>query len=158
MLSTIAGEFAYTFGALAVSLLINFILLWLAVGMNPREVMREIEEDNNGAVGLAFAGFSLIASLACGFAFSDPQTDSTLRESVYWLVGGLLLASVYFAVASYVVLYLLCRDNIQDTGRHEGVRAFLRREIKEDQNVGLMGLLLGLAFATYVPVILITIK
>jgi hypothetical protein len=158
VLNVVWSEIAYTAGSLVGSLVVCFGLLWIFVGLNPRQVFYQIEHKDNGAVGLVFAGFCLITSMAVGFAFSDPQTEGTLRESFLWLFGGLLLASIYYALVSGFVLWIFSRDNDLGDGVMERPRAFLKREIITDKNVGLMGFLVGLAFACYIPVILITIK
>jgi hypothetical protein len=154
ILPFLGTELAYTSGCLAGSILLSFILLWVFAGLAPRKVLYEIEHNDNAAVGLVSAGFSLISSLAVGYAFSDPQTQGTLQEGFFWLLGGLLLASVYYGLVAYLVLWLFSRNNEPK----ESPRAFLKREIQVDKNAGLVSWLIGLAFSCYIPVILITIK
>jgi len=152
-LAILASELAYTSVSLVGSLALSFIVLWGIMALSPRQVFRHIEHDNNAAVSAVFFIISLLLSLAIGRAFSDPQTVGTLGEDLLWLLGGLLLASMYCVIVSSLILWLFSHDNQPK----ETPLAFLRREVQEDKNVGLTLLLGGFACSCFIPVIMITI-
>jgi hypothetical protein len=124
------------------------VALMAFLGVRPRALPHELVEIQNPAVGAAFFVVALTAALFVSpMASSGFTPDPSLRESTAWVVGGLVMATVYTLVAFALAHRVLGRR------RGEGLRGFVRRELIEEQNVALTLFLGGLAVTPFIAVV-----
>jgi hypothetical protein len=123
------------------------IALMAFLGVRPRALPHELVEVQNPAVGAAFFIITLTAALFIGpLASSGFTPDPTVWESLAWVLGGLVGASLYALVEIMLAHQVLGR-------RGEGLRTFIRRELIAEQNVALTWFFGGLLVAPFVAVV-----
>ncbi len=124
----------WTVGVTLVTFLLSTILMRWLFGLDLREVEREVEDDQNVAVGAFFFIISLALSLFLGFMASDGFTTGATPE-LAWVVYGLLLAFVLAGLGLWFAVHVL-------SGSSESIIAYLRREVVDEDN-GALALFLG---------------
>lgn len=132
--------------ATVVSQMVAILLMW-ALGLPPKKLTREIEDVQNPAVGAIFFIISLGAAIFVSLMSSEGFTpDPDALESTLWIVGGLLVASV-FTLISWVIAYY-----IMEPLKGENLYQYLRRELIQEQNAALAFFLGGLAIVPFIAV------
>ncbi len=122
------------------------LMRWL--GLPLKQLIHEIEDVQNVAVGASFFIISLTTSLFISIFFSDGFTGSEeVGTSVLWFIAGLVLAWVYVAIIFMIAHRLMGRVN------NENVYMYLRREIVEEQNAALAFFLGGLSFPPFISIV-----
>ena len=136
----------WSIGVTIVAQAVSIGLLWL-LGLHPKNLIREIEEVQNTAVGAVFFVVSLIAAffisvLAADFSVEGPGTDS-----LPWIIVGVLLATIYTIVVYYIAHWVMKPES------GENVYRYLRREIIAEQNAALALFYGGLTVAPFIAVL-----
>ncbi|NDJ85897.1 MAG: hypothetical protein GYB66_08430 [Chloroflexi bacterium] len=120
------------------------IMWWL--GLPPKRLPHEIEDNQNTAVGATFFIIALITSTFIGVMTAAPEpADSTLGD-LAWIGGGLILAFLYTFLAFWVA------HRVMDPLEGENVYTYIKREIILEQNAALAFLLGGLMVAPFISV------
>jgi hypothetical protein len=138
-LELLGQEVLWTLPVLAVTVLINFIVMRVFFGLSPIEVLHEVEEDQNTAVGALFFGTALLMSNMVGKAIADPPEETRLGIALAWLALALAFALLYLIVTVFIIFTLLGRR------KGERFRVYLTREIIAENNAALIFFILGIA-------------
>lgn len=133
--------------SIVVSQVVGITLMrWL--GLSVKQLIHEIEDVQNVAVGASFFIISVTTSLFISVFFSAGFTGlEEFGTSALWFVIGLLLAFVYVAIIFAIAHRLMDRVN------NETVYTYLRREIIEEQNAALAFFLGGLSFPPFISIV-----
>lgn len=133
--------------SIVVSQVVGITLMrWL--GLSVKQLIHEIEDVQNVAVGASFFIISVTTSLFISVFFSAGFTGlEEFGTSALWFVIGLLLAFVYVAIIFAIAHRLMDRVN------NETVYMYLRREIIEEQNAALAFFLGGLSFPPFISIV-----
>lgn len=122
------------------------LMRWL--GLSVKQLIHEIEDVQNVAVGASFFIISVTTSLFISVFFSAGFTGiEEFGTSALWFVIGLVLASVYVAIIFAIA------HRLMDRVKNETVYMYLRREIIEEQNAALAFFLGGLSFPPFISIV-----
>lgn len=133
--------------SIVVSQAVGITLMWW-LGLSLKQLIHEIEDVQNVAIGASFFIISLTTSLFISIFFSDGFTGSEeFGSSALWFIAGLVLAWVYVAIIFILAHRLMSRVN------NENVYMYLRREIVEEQNAALAFFLGGLSFPPFISIV-----
>jgi uncharacterized membrane protein YjfL (UPF0719 family) len=137
----------WTTFAIVISQIVSIALMWW-LGLPPGKLSEEIVIVQNPAVGACFFIVSLAASIFIGLMASSGFTpDPTFAEGAAWIVGGLVVAAFYTALAFSIA------HRLMEPVKGEGLYAYLRREIIEEQNVALAFFYGGLSITPFIAVV-----
>jgi hypothetical protein len=140
---------ALTWATLSVfiSQAVSIIVIWM-LGLPPRRLAHEIQDVQNPAVGATFFIISMIASFFVGLMTTDGFTpDPAFAESVAWIVGGVLLASVY------TLLLFMVAHRMMGRQPNESLYSYIKREIVLEQNAALAFFLGGLTVTPFIGIV-----
>ena len=143
----IISALIWTTLAVLISQSVSIILLW-GLGLSPGKLIHEIEVVQNPAVGAVFFIISLTTALFVSVYASDGFTAyDSVGDSLLWIGGGLLLATIYTGLSFMIAHRVMGREN------DESVYRYLQRELIEEQNASLAFFFGGLAVAPFIAVL-----
>jgi uncharacterized membrane protein YjfL (UPF0719 family) len=131
---------------IVVSQLVSIIVMWI-LGLPPRKIVKEIEDVQNTAVGAIFFIISLTATLFVSVLSSDGPTTAPPLETLVWVVGGLLTATIF------MLLLFVIAHRVMGREPGENVYMYIRREVIKEQNAALAFFLGGLAVTPFIAVV-----
>jgi hypothetical protein len=132
--ATILEMVQYGVGGGLLSLVLSFVLMMVFYHTSPRDVLDQIENKDNGAIGAAFFVVSLLGGLAVSFWIYQPVAGGLgFDVAALWLLVALVIGGLLYNVLSLPLLAYMCRDNTP----RENPWVFQRRELFVDKNVGL---------------------
>jgi hypothetical protein len=142
----VINSLIYATAATIISQAMGVLVMW-RLGLPPKKLAHEIEDVQNSAVGASFFIISLVTAIVIGVLAADPAPADTWLENLAWIVGGIVLATIYTGI-SFMLTHRIM-------GRIEGenVYTYIRREIVLEQNAALAFFLGGLLVSSYISVI-----
>lgn len=133
--------------ATVVSQAVAIGLMWW-LGLPPRKLVTEIEDVQNTAVGACFFIVSLAASIFISLMSTDGFTpDPTFAEGAFWVIGGLVVASLFTALLFIIAHRMMGRSN------NESVYQYMRRELIDEQNAALAFFFGGLSVTPFIAIV-----
>lgn len=146
-LSLVWSALVWATFAVIVSQGTSILIMWW-LGLPPGKLTHEIEDVQNPAVGACFFIISLTASLFVGFMTSSGFTpDPSFWEGAAWIIGGVVVASLYTALIFVIAHRLMGRQP------NENVYDYIRREIVKEQNAAVAFFLGGLAVTPFISIV-----
>lgn len=145
MLETVLNSLIWASAATLISQGLGIALMWW-LGLKPKQLAHEIENVQNTAVGASFFIISLISALFIGVMSASPAPAETILGSWLWIIGGVLLATIYTLI-SFAIAY-----RVMERIEGESLYSYIKREIIDEQNAALAFFLGGLAVAAYISV------
>ncbi len=146
-LSLVGSALAWATFAIVVSQGTSILIMW-GLGLPPSKLTHEIEDVQNPAVGAFFFIISLIASIFVGFMTTSGFTpDPSTLESAAWIIGGLVIASLYTALIFMIAHRMMGRQP------NENVYDYIRREVIKEQNAAVAFFLGGLAVTPFISTV-----
>jgi uncharacterized membrane protein YjfL (UPF0719 family) len=133
--------------AIVISQAVAIGLMWW-LGLPPRKLAVEIEDVQNTAVGASFFIVSLAAAIFISLMSTSGFTpDPSFAEGTFWIIGGLIVASLYTAILFIIAHRLMGRKE------SESIYDYMRRELIQEQNAALAFFLGGLSVTPFVAVV-----
>lgn len=119
-------------------------IVWM-LHLPPGRLAHEIEDVQNAAVGALFFIVAIIVAMYTGIMTGDGYDPvESVAETLAWIFGGVVLASA-FTFVSWFIAHRLMKPI-----PGEGLYAYIRREIVDEQNAALAFFYGGLAVAPFV--------
>lgn len=138
---------AWATAAIVISLLVSVALMRM-LGLKPKDLVHEIEEVQNPAVGACFFIVALTTSLFISvYSSGGFSVVRSFADSALWFASGLLVSAVY------VVVLLTVAQRVMDRQKGEALYQYLRRELVEEQNAALAFFLGGLTMPPFIAVL-----
>jgi uncharacterized membrane protein YjfL (UPF0719 family) len=133
--------------AIVISLTVSIGLMrWL--GLPLKQLIHEIEDVQNTAVGACFFIISLTVSLFVSVYFSTGFSRiESFVDSAVWFASGLVICFVYIVVILTVIRRAIDRVKTETTYQ------YLRRELIEEQNAALAFFLGGITMPPFLAVL-----
>ncbi len=144
-------ELGWNVAAFALTGVVSVVVMRLVFGLRLVDVVREVEDDHNAAVGAAFFTVSLLSGLWFGKIGGDFTSQSTVAGQIGWSVFGFVIATVVFLSAFTLVFRVVCHK------RGEPMIAYLRREAIVEDNAAMILFIGSLAVVPYTLAAMITV-
>ncbi len=151
VLEVFVRELAWNVAAFALTGIVCVLVMRLVFGLRLVDVVREVEEEQNGAVGVAFFTVALLSGLWFGKIGGDFTSQATASEQVVWALFGFAIATFVFLVAFLLVFGVICRR------RGEKLIPYLRREVIAEDNTAMFLFIASLAVVPYTLAAMITV-
>ena len=151
LLDILLRELGWNVAAFALTGIACVVVMRVVFGLRLVDVVREVEEEHNAAVGAAFFTVSLLSGLWFGKIGGDFTSQSTLSEQIGWSIFGFVIATVVFLTAFALVFRVLCHK------RGERVIPYLRREAIVENNAAMILFIGSLAVVPYTLAAMITV-
>lgn len=131
-------ELIWALGGLAVTLIFTTLTLRAVFGLTLKDVVREVEDDQNAAVGATFFIVATTMGLLIGRALQAPVEEVTWPITVAWFAISLIVITVTYLPVAWLIL--------KTAGKRFGETAsqYLHREMVVEDNAALMWFLGGL--------------
>lgn len=142
----VVSAIAWATFTIIVSQLACILIMW-GLGLPPRKLAQEIQDVQNTAVGAIFFIVSLTAAIFVSVLSSAGPTVAQPLETLVWIVGGLLIATIYVAILFIIAHRIMGRQP------GENVYTYIRRELIKEQNAALAFFLGGLATTPFIAVV-----
>jgi uncharacterized membrane protein YjfL (UPF0719 family) len=144
----ILAAIIWTTLAVVISQAVSIGVMW-GLGLSPKQMVHEIEDVQNPAVGAMFFVISLAVALYIGVYFSSGYSpiEASFGRSALWFVAGLVIAHVYVVLTLEIAHRLMGRVNNETTYQ------YLRRELIDEQNISLALFLGGLTITPFIAVV-----
>ena len=140
------SSLAWATAAMTISLVLSLLVVWW-LGLPVRKLAAEIADVQNTAVGALFFIISLITSIFVGvLAGGVPSVSANGLEELAWIVGGVVVASIYMVIAFWVA-------HREMGPKGESLRQWIHREIITEQNAALAFFLGALAIPPFIAVL-----
>ena len=151
LLEVIIRELGWNLAAFALTGIVCVIVMRVVLGLRIVDIVREVEEEHNGAVGAAFFTVALLSGLWFGKIGGDFTSESTTGEQIAWSIIGFVIATAIFVAAFYLVFRVLCHR------RGERVIPYIRREAIAENNTAIILFVGSLAVVPYTLAAMITV-
>lgn len=144
--SILVNELMWGFAGIFISAIVTLLVLRVLLGLNLKEIVHEVEEDQNIGVGAAFFVCTTAIGLLIGRAFQSAPEETSFVVSLVWLMiaAGMIITSG--TATCFVFLLPVSRR------KKESIIAYLRREVVVENNGALM-LFLGGIFMMFTLII-----
>lgn len=117
-------------GSSVASIIFSLVILRLVFGLTINKIVQEVEEDQNMAVAIIFAFFSIMVSFfVASFATDGFTSPGNTVQDASWLVLGFAAAAVMSTVVNSVIL-----RTFGNRLENESVFAYLQREFIVENN------------------------
>lgn len=146
LLEVVINSIIWATAAMLISQGAGILVMWW-LGLSPKKLAHEIEDVQNTAVGASFFIISLITAIFIGTMAANPSSADSVLATWGWILGGLLLATLYTFIAFEIAHRLL------DPIKGETAYTYIQRELIREQNAALAFFLGGLAVAAYISVV-----
>ena len=151
LLEVLARELGWNLASFALTGITSVLIMRFVFGLGLVDVVREVEEDHNAAVGAAFFTISLLSGIWFGKIGGDFEGESTVAEQIGWSIFGFAIATAVFLTAFILVFRVICHK------RNEGLIPYLRREAIVENNAAMILFIASLAVAPYTLAAMITV-
>ena len=151
LVEVLLRELGWNVAAFALTSLASIIIMRVVFGLRLVDVVHEVEEEHNAAVGTAIFTVSLLSGLWFGKIGGDFTTQSSVSEQIGWSIFGFVIATLVFLAAFVLVFRVLCRK------RGEGMLHYLRREAIVENNAAMILFISSLAVVPYTLAAMITV-
>src|SRR5918997_4866064 len=93
LFEVLVQELGWNLAAFALTGIASVVVMRFVFGLRLVDVVREVEEEHNAAVGAAFFTVSLLSGLWFGKIGGDFEGDSTVAEQIGWSIFGFVIAT-----------------------------------------------------------------
>ena len=151
ILSIAGQELAWNAVAFGLAALACILIMRFVFHLGVADVVREVEEEHNTAVGGAFFIVALLTALWLGKIGGSFGNEVNLREQLAWTAIGFVIATFVFVVAFNLVFRGICHR------RGERLLPYLRREAIVENNAAMIWFIGSLAVVPYTLAAMITV-
>ena len=151
LLEVVLRELGWNLAAFALTGIVSVLVMRFVFGLRLVDVVREVEDEHNAAVGAAFFTVALMSGLWFGKIGGDFSNQATVGEQIGWSIVGFVNATLVFLAAFVLVFRVLCHK------RGERLIPYLRREAIVENNAAMILFIGSLAVVPYTLAAMITV-
>ena len=151
LLEVVLRELGWNVAAFALTGVVSVLVMRFVFGLRLVDVVREVEDEHNAAVGAAFFTVALMSGLWFGKIGGDFSNQATVGEQIGWSIVGFVNATLVFLAAFVLVFRVLCHK------RGERLIPYLRREAIVENNAAMILVIGSLAVVPYTLAAMITV-